>query len=75
MPMNEALWLLDFYSMQGRKSENQDSLLMTTCLQYGQFTATINGGVQCPHAPLLVLIADGVSACQFPKQASQLVVN
>ena len=72
---DNALWLLDFYTMQGRKSENQDSLLITTCLPYGQSTATINGGVQCPHAPLLVLMADGVSACQFPKQASQLVVN
>ncbi|MGM8939188.1 protein kinase domain-containing protein [Psychrobacter glaciei] len=72
---DNALWLLDFYTMQGRKSENQDSLLITTCLPYGQSTATINGGVYCPHAPLLVLMADGVSACQFPKQASQLVVN
>ncbi|WP_440465168.1 protein kinase domain-containing protein [Psychrobacter sp. ASPA161_6] len=72
---DNALWLLDFYTMQGRKSENQDSLLITTCLPYGQSTATINGGVHCPHAPLLVLMADGVSACQFPKQASQLVVN
>lgn len=72
---DNALWLLDFYTMQGRKSENQDSLLITTCLPYGQSKATINGSVQCPHAPLLVLMADGVSACQFPKQASQLVVN
>ncbi|MCH1782663.1 bifunctional protein-serine/threonine kinase/phosphatase [Psychrobacter glaciei] len=72
---DNALWLLDFYTMQGRKSENQDSLLITTCLPYGQSTATTNGSVQCPHAPLLVLMADGVSACQFPKQASQLVVN
>lgn len=66
MQMNEALWQLDFHSMQGRKSENQDSLLITTCLPYDKLAAS---------APLLVLMADGVSACQFPKQASQLVVN
>ena len=66
MQMNEALWQLDFHSMQGRKSENQNSLLITTCLPYDKLAAS---------APLLVLMADGVSACQFPKQASQLVVN
>ncbi len=67
-------WWLDVYTMQGRKAENQDSLLMTTCLPYRkqQETTTVNNQHQ---APLLVLLADGVSACQFPKQASQLVVN
>jgi len=71
---DNALWLLDFHSMQGRKSENQDSLLITTCLPYDKFSAS-SSNVEYHHALLLVLMADGVSACQFPKQASQLVVN
>lgn len=72
--VNETLWWLDFHTMQGRKSENQDSLLMTTCLPWQKLTASISTN-RCHHAPLLVLMADGVSACQFPKKASQLVVN
>lgn len=80
MQMNEALWQLDFHTMQGRKSENQDSLLTTTCLPYDKLSASVSSSSndRChymPCAPLLVLMADGVSACQFPKQASQLVVN
>lgn len=82
MPMNEALWQLDFHSMQGRKSENQDSLLITTCLPYDKLASAVSASSgdddschYAHHAPLLVLMADGVSACQFPRQASQLVVN
>ena len=72
---HEALWWLDFYTTKGRKAENQDSLLVTTCLPYRKIAETIGINNQHYHAPLLVLIADGVSACQFPKQASRLVVN
>lgn len=72
---HEALWWLDFYTTKGRRAENQDSLLVTTCLPYRKIAETIGINNQHYHAPLLVLIADGVSACQFPKQASRLVVN
>ena len=83
---DSALWWLDFFTMKGRKAENQDSLLITTCLPYHFLASTstksddLNKGesvksIAMPPAPLLVLMADGVSACQFPKQASQLVVN
>ncbi|MGE6360121.1 protein kinase domain-containing protein [Psychrobacter glacincola] len=79
-----ALWWLDFFTMAGRKTENQDSLLITTCLPY-QCSGTESSGANRSiyqarshppsSTPLLVLMADGVSACQFPKQASRLVVN
>lgn len=77
-----ALWLPDFCTMAGRKAENQDSLLITTCLPYG-FPSLSSFSPSSAHsgdhpsftAPLLVLMADGVSACQFPKQASQSVIN
>ncbi|GAF55538.1 LOW QUALITY PROTEIN: serine/threonine protein kinase [Psychrobacter sp. JCM 18901] len=68
--------------MAGRKAENQDSLLITTCLPYGfpslsSFSSSSAHSGDHPSftAPLLVLMADGVSACQFPKQASQSVIN
>ncbi|WP_320154179.1 protein kinase domain-containing protein [Psychrobacter sp. NG254] len=79
-----ALWWLDFFTMAGRKTENQDSLLITTCLPYqcsGTESSSANRSISQARsyppssAPLLVLMADGVSACQFPKQASRLVVN
>lgn len=79
-----ALWWLDFFTMAGRKTENQDSLLITTCLPYqcsGAESSNANRSISqarshpSSSAPLLVLMADGVSACQFPKQASRLVVN
>jgi len=71
-----ALWLPDFFTMAGRKVENQDSLLITTCLPYGfPSSSAFNGDHPSFTAPLLVLMADGVSACQFPKQASQSVIN
>ena len=77
-----ALWLPDFFTMAGRKAENQDSLLITTCLPYGfpslsSFSSSSAHSGDHPSftAPLLVLMADGVSACQFPKQASQSVIN
>ena len=73
--VGNTLWLSDFHTMSGRKIENQDSLLMTTCLPYRALTSTCTDGHPSFSAPLLVLMADGVSACQFPKQASQLVVN
>lgn len=80
--VDSALWWLDFFTMKGRKAENQDSLLITTCLpRYLLGTALTESddvnqdNASKPSAPLLVLMADGVSACQFPKQASQLVVN
>ncbi|HBD03146.1 MAG TPA: serine/threonine protein kinase [Psychrobacter sp.] len=64
--------------MAGRKADNQDSLLITTCLPYG-FPSLSSSAFHGAHpsftAPLLVLMADGVSACQFPKQASQSVIN
>lgn len=73
-----ALWLPDFFTMAGRKADNQDSLLITTCLPYG-FPSLSSSALHGAHpsftAPLLVLMADGVSACQFPKQASQSVIN
>jgi len=73
-----ALWLPDFCTMAGRKADNQDSLLITTCLPYG-FPSLSSSALHGAHpsftAPLLVLMADGVSACQFPKQASQSVIN
>ena len=73
-----ALWLPDFCTMAGRKADNQDSLLITTCLPYG-FPSLSSSAFHGAHpsftAPLLVLMADGVSACQFPKQASQSVIN
>ena len=69
-------WCLDFFTMAGRKSENQDSLLMMTCLPYQSLRSKWTGiNLDTLPAPLLVLIADGVSACQFPKQASQMVVD
>ncbi|MCG3882612.1 protein kinase [Psychrobacter sp. Ps3] len=68
--------------MAGRKADNQDSLLITTCLPYGfpslsSFSSSSAHSGDHPSftAPLLVLMADGVSACQFPKQASQSVIN
>ncbi|MGA6103082.1 protein kinase domain-containing protein [Psychrobacter pocilloporae] len=77
-----ALWLPDFCTMAGRKADNQDSLLITTCLPYGfpslsSFSSSSAHSGDHPSftAPLLVLMADGVSACQFPKQASQSVIN
>lgn len=83
---DSALWWLDFFTMKGRKAENQDSLLITTCLPhyFGDAVSTesayltqnyVPKQATMPTAPLLVLMADGVSACQFPKQASQLVIN
>lgn len=85
-PENSIVWWLDFFTMKGRKAENQDSLLITTCLPPDVLSLSLidpNDLNQDPDAkqaamltaPLLVLMADGVSACQFPKQASQLVVN
>ncbi|KRU22328.1 bifunctional protein-serine/threonine kinase/phosphatase [Psychrobacter piscatorii] len=73
-----ALWLPDFCTMAGRKADNQDSLLITTCLPYGfpsLSSSAFHGAYPSFTAPLLVLMADGVSACQFPKQASQSVIN
>ena len=81
-----AVWWLDFFTMQGRKAENQDSLLITTCLPPAVLSLSLMDTCDSNQdpaakqdatltAPLLVLMADGVSACQFPKQASQLVVN
>ena len=80
-----ALWWLDFFTTKGRKTENQDSLLITTCLmpclsqrildKQNAPTQPTMSPSSLSKAPLLVLMADGVSACQFPKQASQLVVN
>ena len=84
--LDSTVWWLDLFTMQGRKAENQDSLLITTCLPPDVLSLSLidtHDSNQDPDAkqaamltaPLLVLMADGVSACQFPKQASQLVVN
>ncbi|MFC6203552.1 protein kinase [Psychrobacter urativorans] len=77
---NDTSWSIDFYTTKGRKAENQDSILITSCLPYGFLESTLaypdqSSLTPLTDQPLLVLIADGVSACQFPKQASQLVVN
>ena len=83
---DSALWELDFFTMKGRKAENQDSLLITTCLLPHSLSITSTEPnpsnksnslkkTETFPAPLLVLMADGVSACQFPKQASQLVIS
>ena len=54
-----ALWLPDFCTMAGRKAENQDSLLITTCLPYGfPSSSAFNGDHPSSTAPLLVLMAD-----------------
>lgn len=82
---DDALWWLDFFTMAGRKPENEDSMLITTCL-LPSYLDSISPDADISksrstskdttvQAPLLVLMADGVSACQFPKQASRLVVN
>lgn len=83
-------WWFDFYTMAGRKSENQDSLLITTCLlsyleQIGQDKLDHIQQDNQAHSPkiklrpeqlpVLAVLADGVSACQFPKQASKLAVE
>lgn len=119
----DALWWFDLCTMAGRKCENQDSVLITTCLPYLSSslqasglqasglqtnsnqttnnqtnvsqespiqtdialskaavitTAVEAGKPKAPSAkqrPLLVILADGVSACQFPKQASRQAVT
>ena len=77
-------WWLGMFSVSGRKAENQDSVLVTTCLleaarsdgETTQSHATLSpSSLPFQPIPLLVLLADGVSACQFPKQASQLAVD
>lgn len=137
--VSHASWWLDFYSMAGRKSENQDSLIITTCLtgylpkaskqneirdnvrdnssliaplnksanqynvdsritdNYPRKRGNLNHETninQCYHSltdkspadniqkaidssklPVLAVLSDGVSACQFPKQASQIAVE
>ena len=83
--MDNVRWSLDCHTTKGRKSENQDSLLMMTCLPYhwldANSTVLSHPMPSTPaeylpsQAPLLILIADGVSACQFPKQASRQVVD
>lgn len=74
---SDALWWFDLYSVAGRKSENQDSVLITTCLP--ELNSSGNNNklrrlIPSQH-PILILLADGVSACQFPKQASRLAIN
>ncbi|WP_242678570.1 bifunctional protein-serine/threonine kinase/phosphatase [Psychrobacter pygoscelis] len=74
---SDALWWFDLYSVAGRKSENQDSVLITTCLPELHSSGnnnTLRRLTPSQH-PILVLLADGVSACQFPKQASRLAIN
>jgi len=72
-------WWFDFYTMAGRKSENQDSLLITTCLlSYLEQVQQDNQAkikLRPEQLPVLAVLADGVSACQFPKQASKLAVE
>lgn len=82
-----AQWWLGVFSAAGRKSENQDSILISTCLldepeasedDAGKTQSQMSLSYQklpVQQLPLLVLLADGVSACQFPKQASQLAVD
>ena len=65
---HDAVWWFDCHTQAGRKSENQASILITTCLPYQQ---TAHPTLY----PLLVILADGVSACQFPKQASRLAID
>lgn len=72
---SDALWWFDLYTVAGRKAENQDSVLITTCLPALNNQAVKSRRLQPRQYPLLVLLADGVSACQFPKQASRLAIN
>ncbi|WP_019673366.1 protein kinase domain-containing protein [Psychrobacter lutiphocae] len=82
---NKSTWWFDFHTMAGRKKENQDSLMMTTCLlNYIESKAEANIDLntnptqlitQAHQLPVLAVLADGVSACQFPKQASKLAVE
>lgn len=73
-------WWLDFHTVAGRKSENQDSLCITTCLlDYLDDTSGSdrqkNALIKPDQLPVLAVLADGVSACQFPKQASKMAVE
>lgn len=72
-------WWFDFYTMAGRKSENQDSLLITTCLlsylEQIEQDNQVKIKLRPEQLPVLAVLADGVSACQFPKQASRLAVE
>ena len=74
---SDALWWFDLYSVAGRKSENQDSVLITTCLPELNSSGNNNKlrRLTPSQHPILILLADGVSACQFPKQASRLAIN
>lgn len=84
---NMSTWWFDFCTMAGRKSENQDSLLITTCLlsylkqgqqsrlQQTQPDNPAKTQLKPQQLPVLAVLADGVSACQFPKQASRLAVE
>lgn len=83
---SDALWWFDLCTTAGRKADNQDSVLITTCLpelldgtpvsyQYQQAKTSSTGTPSAKQRPLLVLLADGVSACQFPKQASYLAIE
>lgn len=74
---SDALWWFDLYSVAGRKSENQDSVLITTCLPELNSSGNNNKlrRLTPSQYPILILLADGVSACQFPKQASRLAIN
>ena len=81
-PNQSAGWWFDFYSMAGRKLENQDSLLISTCLLNHLDEIKLQNKNQAhklslkpEHLPVLCVLADGVSACQFPKQASRLAVE
>lgn len=86
-PALPARWWLGMFSASGRKAENQDSVLVTTCLldepeaaegdteTFQSQPSLSRQQLPAQQLPLLVLLADGVSACQFPKQASQLAVD
>lgn len=75
-------WEIDFYSTAGRKIQNQDSLLMTSCLldylvnpQHKSSKTSTALSMTATQVPMLAVLADGVSACQFPKQASKKAIE
>ena len=64
------------YSDRGRKEENQDALLFNSA--YGRSDSEqklIDLGSIQKHKPLVALLADGVSSCKKPRQASALALE
>ena len=58
------------HSDKGRKSENQDALFLSSCNASG-----FNDNEHHINNKLMALLADGVSSCKKPKQASTLAIQ